>query len=233
MGLCNEYREALDFVGLSYPKMDRACRVADYDHDERSYWERKDPANGENKIHVHHTKHRPAIPDILANRGYKPCQEKPEGVLEGELVDCLTQMDEPLTKADYFAIMKKLRWVQEKNHSLNHRIYGVQDGFRHILKACGGDANWRPPCGPTTTRSGGAAIPVAAMPDSTVTHDANSVVSPPATPLRVPAFTFGSDHEFEESSLTAKSNLRAVALQERLGLELGLGLGQQWHSRCD
>jgi len=138
LDLCKEYREALDFVGLSYSKMERACEVADYDHDERTYWERIDPATGEKEIQVHHTIHRPRPSDtVLAERGFNPCEERPDGVLEGELVDCLTEMDEPLTKADYFAIMRRLRRVEEDNR-------GLLQGIQQVLCACGGDANWMP-----------------------------------------------------------------------------------------
>ena len=146
LDLCKEYREALDFVGLSYSKMERACEVADYDHNERTYWERIDPATGEKETQVHHTIHRPSPSDaILVKRGFSPCKERPDGVLEGELVDCLTEMDEPLTKADYFAIMKRLRTVEEDSKHLDNELYGLQDGVCQILKACGGDANWKPP----------------------------------------------------------------------------------------
>ena len=33
--------------------------------------------------------------------------------MEGEIVECLTRMDEPTTAADHFAIMKQLRHIQE------------------------------------------------------------------------------------------------------------------------
>ena len=32
-------QDTLDFVGLDYSKMERACSVADYDHTGRTYWE--------------------------------------------------------------------------------------------------------------------------------------------------------------------------------------------------
>ena len=151
LDLCKEYREALDFVGLSYSKMERACLVGDYDHDERTYWERIDPATGEQEIQVYHTVHRPCPSDNdLAARGFGPCPHRPEGVLEGELVDCLVHMDEPLNKADYFAIMKRLRRVEEQNHNVCDQLCGVQDGIRQLLRTCGGDENWQPPDRPAS-----------------------------------------------------------------------------------
>jgi len=108
--LCKDYQEALSFVGLPYDKFERACMVADYDHTGRSYWEKEDPYTGEKHVSVHHSTYRPEVP-----KGYSPSEERPEGVMEGELVQALTLMDEPTIKGDHFAVMKRLRMVEMQN----------------------------------------------------------------------------------------------------------------------
>ena len=38
----------------------------------------------------------------------------PEGTMEGELIDCLMHMDEPLAKSDYFTLMKRIRLMERR-----------------------------------------------------------------------------------------------------------------------
>ena len=46
----------------------------------------------------------------------------PEGVMEGELLDCLLTMDQPLCRSDYFRMMKKLRFMENRQHRLEDNV---------------------------------------------------------------------------------------------------------------
>ena len=112
LALCEDYQDMLEFVGLDYGKMERACLIADYDHAGRTYWELPPNDQGESDVVVHHKIHRP--PPGKKERealGMKRLPRGDEGVMEGEIVACLETMDEMTTQADYFALMKKLRLI--------------------------------------------------------------------------------------------------------------------------
>ena len=123
-------------------KMERATQIADYDYNGRSYWEKIDPKTGINQIHVHHTKHRPTSSEAMVQAGFTSSRCRDEGVLEGELVHCLTAMDEPLTKADYFALMKRMRLIEER---VEEGFHSLQDGMQQLLQASSGNAEWTVP----------------------------------------------------------------------------------------
>ena len=57
--LCDDYQDMLEFVGLDYAKMERACLIADYDHKGRTYWEMPPGDDGECDVVVHHEIYRP------------------------------------------------------------------------------------------------------------------------------------------------------------------------------
>ena len=130
---------------LSYTKMERACLIADYSHDDRTTWEKVDPQTEQREMHVHHSKYRPVIDSIMHKAGFTVSEGGIfEGVLEGELVDCLIDMDCPLTKADYFCLRKRLRSVEEANGRLERQMGHLGEGLQEVLRACGSTSKWEP-----------------------------------------------------------------------------------------
>jgi len=107
LALCEEYQDMLEFVGLDYTKMQRACLIADYDHTGRSYWQGVDE-DGEETVYVHSKVHRP-VPSKKEREAkqYKRMARGDEGVMEGEIVECLTNMDNEMTRADFYAMAKR------------------------------------------------------------------------------------------------------------------------------
>jgi len=148
LALCEEYQAMLDFVGLSYEKMERACKIADFDHTNRTYWE----CNGddEKRVMVHDKKHRP-VPDPLPE-DYVQLEDGDEGVMQGELVESLEHMDETMCALDYMAIMKRLRLyektTQERILAVEDTIYGCHVGVADLVKEYSDNPDWTPPVAP-------------------------------------------------------------------------------------
>jgi len=141
--LCDDYKEMLEYVGLSYEKMERACRIADYAHEGRTYWETTDE-EGNAMVAVHHVRHRP--PPEKGTPGYTKLAGGEEGVMEGEIVECLTNMDEGTTVADFYEIMKTLRLLEDGiNAKLEEMDWRLRTGLKELMRLCGGDENWEAP----------------------------------------------------------------------------------------
>jgi len=174
---CRNFHDMLEYVGLTYEKMERACNVADYDHSGRSYWHCTDQ-RGNTKLSVHHDKHRPPPRDPHSTK--VTCDA--EGVLEAELVACLTTMDDPQTRGDYFAVMKRIRLAEKRlaeevasvNQRLDRHVWWSEAAFKEIMRLSGGSADWEPPTPPpslpTATQHHSAAqnfMPAKALEDAT------------------------------------------------------------------
>jgi len=131
--LCDDFKEMLAFVGLDYTKMQRACKIADYDHTKRSYWEALGP-DGEPMVAVHHEEYRP-VPEDAQEKGYKRLACGDEGVMEGEIVNCLINMDEPTTKAEYYTIMKRMRLIDSSaSDKLESLDWLMSKGFDEVIR---------------------------------------------------------------------------------------------------
>jgi len=150
LSMCNDYQDALDFVGLSYSKMERACLVADYDHEERTYWRKIDPNTGEDMVTVHHNRYRPPPEENTPNY-YLLEEGGDEGVMEGELVEALTKMDDSTTVADYYAIMKKIRLLEKSTDqsltAIEEESDRLKEGVKELFRLSG-NADWEPPTKP-------------------------------------------------------------------------------------
>lgn len=144
---CHNYQDMLDFVGLSYPKMERACQIADYDHEQRSYWRYKPHHKRGSVTSVHHDIYRPAPTNHPA---YTRLKGGPEGVMEGELVEVLTHFDDPQTMAEYYSVMKRIRRMEDECQrrftnlerqvgKQNFKLNEVSNDLQEVIRLCGGE----------------------------------------------------------------------------------------------
>ena len=144
--LLEEWKDMLDHVGLDHSKMKRACLIADYSHDDRSYWLTSD-ATGEPVVQVFHEKFRP--PPEPGTPGFSRLAGGDEGVMEGEIVECLTDMDSECTVADFYTIMKKLRLFKTTtNGQCDAMNWRLQQRLQKAMSLCGGNSSWEPPAMP-------------------------------------------------------------------------------------
>lgn len=58
----------------------------------------------------------------------------PEGVMEGELVDCLMTMDDPVCKADVYALRKQNRLLQKQVSSLETTVQNIDANLRKLMQ---------------------------------------------------------------------------------------------------
>ena len=128
---CKKFLDMLSLVGLSAEKMTEACKIADYDHSHRLY----DPVTQM----VYDTKGRPPPQnvdkkslwcDALYHSGAN-AKALPEGVMEHELTECLLTMDSPTVKSDHFAMMKRMRLMDQRLQKVEAR---VEEGITEILQ---------------------------------------------------------------------------------------------------
>jgi len=137
---CTDFQEVLDLVGLPQEKLQLACEIADWDHSRRIY-----DASTET---FYHEDYKP-LPNSLESSDtlfrdvtcpqYRVPEEQdqmclPEGVMEGELLECLLTMDQPLCRSDYFRMMKKLRFMEQRQQN-------VEDNVSEILELIKGGAS--------------------------------------------------------------------------------------------
>ena len=67
----------------------------------------------------------------------------PEGVLEGDLLCTLMEMDTPVNKGDHFALLKRLRLSERRHEMTNMRINAIQQDIHQLIKMQGGEAQER------------------------------------------------------------------------------------------
>jgi len=180
--LCEEYEDMLRFVGLDYEKMQRACAIADYSHQGRTYWLcPPDPQTREEKVSVHQTKYRP-LPEPVPE-GWRQMKDGDEGVMEGELVDCLTNMDETMLATDYMDIMKHIRlfktFTDKKLSHLEVDLGGLSQGVEELIRLRTGK-EWKP-------SSGSGKSPPVPAPAAILAPAAAPAPAPSPSPAPAPA----------------------------------------------
>lgn len=125
---CGEFQELLDLVDLPIRKLEMACEIADYDHSKRIF-----DASTQQFYHDEFKTLPKSLEDsdslfrdVTCPKSMVPENVQqtslPEGVMEGELLDCLLTMDQPLCRSDYFRMMKKLRFMEKRQHWLEDNV---------------------------------------------------------------------------------------------------------------
>jgi len=101
-------------------------------------------------VTVHHNRYRPPPEENTPNY-YLLEEGGDEGVMEGELVEALTKMDDSTTVADYYAIMKKIRLLEKSTDqsltAIEEESDRLKEGVKELFRLSG-NADWEPPTKP-------------------------------------------------------------------------------------
>jgi len=96
-----------------------------------------------------HEKYRPPPADLhdtnpnLIYCGDETILRVPEGVLEGELLSTLVDMDSSVTRGDHFAVLKRLRLAEKWQATASLRMSAMQEDLHQLIKLQGGEVKER------------------------------------------------------------------------------------------